>query len=98
MILPPFVGRDRDQTNLRPIRRAQRPAPAARPARPGRATIDWFAAHQFWGVAVVEALSLYPIIYLNAVAALANIDPAMEEAAENLGCTGLRRFRRSRSR
>jgi iron(III) transport system permease protein len=56
------------------------------------ATIDWFAANQFWGVAVVEALSLYPIIYLNAVAALANIDPAMEEAAQNLGCTGLRRF------
>ena len=56
------------------------------------ATIDWFAANQFWGIAVVEALSLYPIIYLNAVAALANIDPAMEEAAQNLGCTGLRRF------
>ncbi len=56
------------------------------------ATIDWFAANQFWGVAAVEALSLYPIIYLNAVAALANIDPAMEEAAQNLGCTGLRRF------
>ena len=57
-------------------------------------TIDWFAANQFWGIAIVEALSLYPIIYLNAVAALANIDPAMEEAAQNLGCTGLRRFRR----
>lgn len=56
------------------------------------ATIDWFAANQFWGVAIVQALSLYPIIYLNAVAALANIDPAMEEAAQNLGCTGLRRF------
>ncbi len=56
------------------------------------ATIDWFAQNQFWGIAIVEALSLYPIIYLNAVAALANIDPAMEEAAENLGCTGLRRF------
>jgi iron(III) transport system permease protein len=55
-------------------------------------TIDWFAANQFWGIAIVEALSLYPIIYLNAVAALANIDPAMEEAAQNLGCTGLRRF------
>jgi iron(III) transport system permease protein len=58
------------------------------------ATIDWFAANPFWGIAVVEALSLYPIIYLNAVAALANIDPAMEEAAENLGCTGFRRFRK----
>jgi iron(III) transport system permease protein len=57
-------------------------------------TVDWFAANQFWGVAIVEALSLYPIIYLNAAAALANIDPAMEEAAQNLGCTGFRRFRR----
>jgi iron(III) transport system permease protein len=55
-------------------------------------TIDWFALHPFWGIALVEALSLYPIIYLNALAALANIDPAMEEAAQNLGCTGLRRF------
>lgn len=55
-------------------------------------TIDWFAANQFWGIAIVQALSLYPIIYLNAVAALANIDPAMDEAALNLGCTGLRRF------
>lgn len=57
-------------------------------------TVDWLALSQFWGIAVVQALSLYPIIYLNAVAALANIDPAMEEAAQNLGCTGFRRFRR----
>src|ERR1041384_896719 len=60
--------------------------------RPHGWTFDWFAANQFWGIVLVEALSLYPIIYLNAVAALANIDPAMEEAAQNLGCTGLRRF------
>jgi iron(III) transport system permease protein len=60
--------------------------------RPHGWTHDWFAANQFWGIAIVEALSLYPIIYLNAIAALANIDPAMEEAAQNLGCTGLRRF------
>jgi iron(III) transport system permease protein len=58
------------------------------------ATIDWFAASPFWGVAIVQALSLYPIIYLNAAAALANLDPALEEAAQNLGCTGWRRFRR----
>ena len=60
--------------------------------RPTGWTFDWFAANQFWGIAIVEALTLYPIIYLNAAAALANIDPAMEEAAENLGCTGFRRF------
>ncbi|MCC5841963.1 MAG: iron ABC transporter permease [Opitutales bacterium] len=55
-------------------------------------TIDWLGQGQFWGVVVVTALGLYPILYLNAVASLANIDPAMEEAAENLGCTGFKRF------
>jgi iron(III) transport system permease protein len=53
---------------------------------------DWFAANRFWGIACVQALSLYPIVYLNAVAALANVDPAMDEAAQNLGCRGLRKF------
>ncbi len=60
--------------------------------RPHGWTFDWLGANQFLGIALVNAFSLYPIIYLNAVAALANIDPAMEEAAENLGCTGLRKF------
>ena len=62
--------------------------------RPEGWTFDWFAIAPFWGVAFVTALSLYPIVYLNCAAALANVDPAMEEAAQNLGCTGLRRFRR----
>lgn len=56
--------------------------------------VSWFAVSQFWGVVIVQALNLYPIIYLNLVAALANVDPDLEEAAANLGCTGLRRFRR----
>jgi iron(III) transport system permease protein len=60
--------------------------------RPDGWTFDWLGANQFMGIALVNAFSLYPIIYLNAVAALANIDPAMEEAAENLGCVGFRRF------
>ena len=54
--------------------------------------IDWIGRGQFWGVVLVSAFSLYPILYLNAVASLANIDPAMEEAAENLGCRGFKRF------
>ena len=41
-----------------------------------------------------DALSLYPIMYLNASAALANLDPAMEEAAANLGCSSFRKFRK----
>jgi len=56
--------------------------------------IDWLGEGRMWGVIVLNALHLYPILYLNVLAALANVDPAMEEAAENLGCTGLRKFRR----
>ncbi|MDX2147964.1 MAG: iron ABC transporter permease [Planctomycetota bacterium] len=44
------------------------------------------------GVVLMQALSLYPIIYLNATAALANLDPALDEAAENLGAGWWRRF------
>jgi iron(III) transport system permease protein len=91
MILPPFVG----AIGIKQIFGQYGAANALivdLGLRPRGWTFDWFAANQFWGVAAVEALSLYPIIYLNAVAALANIDPAMEEAAQNLGCTGLRRF------
>lgn len=54
--------------------------------------VDWIGKGQFWGVVIVSSLSLYPILYLNALASLANIDPAMEEAAENLGCRGWKRF------
>jgi len=54
--------------------------------------IDWLADGRFWGIVALNALSLYPILYLNAAASLANIDPAMEEAAENLGCRGWKKF------
>jgi len=53
---------------------------------------DWLGEGRFWGIVIMNALHLYPILYLNVTAALANIDPAMDEAAENLGCTGLRKF------
>ena len=61
------------------------------------ATIDWLGGSRngrFWGVVLMNTLHLYPILFLNVAAALANIDPAMGEAAENLGCTGWRKFRR----
>jgi iron(III) transport system permease protein len=57
-------------------------------------TIDWLGRGRMWGVVALNALHLYPILFLNLTAALANLDPAMEEAAENLGCTGFRKFRR----
>ncbi len=49
---------------------------------------DWLGRAQYFGVILLQALALYPIMYLNVTAALANVDPAMEEAAENLGCSG----------
>ncbi|MFZ9745340.1 MAG: ABC transporter permease [Opitutaceae bacterium] len=93
MILPPFVGAIGIKQIFGQYGALNCLLQLAGLLAPG-ATIDWFARHQFWGIAVVQALALYPIIYLNAVAALANVDPAMEEAAQNLGCTGFRRFRR----
>jgi iron(III) transport system permease protein len=56
--------------------------------------VDWLGKGRYWGVIFLQALALYPILYLNASAALANIDPAMEEAAANLGCNGIRKFRK----
>ena len=55
---------------------------------------DWLGEGQLLGVVLMNALHLYPIAYLNISAALANVDPAMEEAAENLGCHGIRRLSR----
>lgn len=46
------------------------------------------------GVIFVETLHYFPFILLNLAAALANIDPAMEESAQNLGASGWRLFRK----
>jgi len=56
--------------------------------------MDWLGRGRLIGVIAMNALHLYPILYLNVLAALANVDPAMGEAAENLGCTGFRKFRK----
>jgi iron(III) transport system permease protein len=55
--------------------------------------VDFIGQGGFWAIVFVEALHLYPILYLNATAALANLDPALEEAAENLGASPWRRFK-----
>jgi iron(III) transport system permease protein len=56
--------------------------------------IDVLGHARYWGVIITQALSLYPIIFLNTTAALANLDPALNEAAENLGARGIKRFTR----
>ncbi|HEY3243419.1 MAG TPA: iron ABC transporter permease [Phycisphaerae bacterium] len=85
LILPPFVG----AIGLRKLL-----APSGGPLvlvlqslgviRAGE-SVDLFAKSAFTATAALIILHLYPILFLNVQAALANIDPAMEEAARNLG-------------
>lgn len=84
MILPPFVGAIGMQQILGQY--------GVLNAVLGLGPIDWLGRGRYFGVILLQALGLYPILYLNASAALANVDPAMEEAAENMGCSGLRKF------
>jgi iron(III) transport system permease protein len=59
---------------------------------PPNKPIDWLG-QGFWGVIVLQVMNLYPILYLNVSAAMANVDPALREAAQNLGAGGWRLFR-----
>ncbi len=92
MILPPFVGALGMEVvfgHYGPVNILLRKLGILAPG----AGLDWFGGG-FWGVVLMEAVHLYPILYLNAVAAFANVDPQLLEAAADAGCVGLRRFRR----
>lgn len=92
MILPPFVGAIGlkqllgrfGSLNLMLVQLGL--LPADRP-------IDWLGQGGFWGIVILQVLSLYPIMFLNVSAAMANIDPTLREAAQNLGAGGWRLFR-----
>jgi len=56
--------------------------------------VDWLGKYPLLGIVILEVLHLFPIMYLNLLAALANIDPSLEEAAANLGASPGRVFRR----
>jgi iron(III) transport system permease protein len=58
---------------------------------PDRIPPDWLGAG-FVGVVVLQVLHLFPILYLNASASLANVDPSAGQAARNLGAGALRTF------
>ncbi len=63
-------------------------------AKLGLPMVDWLGAGGMTGVVLLEVLHLYPIMFLNVSAALANVDPAMEEAAKCLGGSPWTVFRR----
>jgi len=61
----------------------------------GLPPVDWLGGDgRFYAVCLIEALHLYPILYLNMVTALANVDPSLDEAARNLGAGRWDRWRR----
>ena len=87
LIMPPFVGAVAMQLLL---------------GRNGTVNLllqDWFGftipfMEGLNGVIFVEAVHYFPFILINVTTSLRNIDRSMEEAAQNLGASGFRLFRR----
>ncbi len=97
LILPPFVG----AIGMRLV--LGRFGPLSQLLGLGDVGFDWlgsstmllgFLDSRLLGIACIQALGLYPIMLVNLQAALANIDPAMEQAAANLGASRWRVFRK----
>ncbi|MBL8769650.1 MAG: iron ABC transporter permease, partial [Planctomycetes bacterium] len=56
--------------------------------------IDFLGAHPLAGVIALETLHLFPILFLNLLATLANVDPSLVEAAASSGASRWRVFRK----
>ncbi len=56
--------------------------------------IDLPPVYGLTGILLVFSLKFYPFVFLLTAGALATVNPSLEEAAENLGCTPLERVRR----
>lgn len=92
LILPPFVGAVSMKRLLGQfgvlnllLERVGLVDPAVSPPP------DWLGSG-FIGVVILQSLHLFPILYLNASAALANVDPAYVQAARNLGASPAKSF------
>lgn len=92
MILPPFVGAIGLRQLLSRYGSLNLLLMKLRLIAPEQ-PIDWLGAGGFWGIVLLQVLNLYPILFLNVSAAMANIDPALRDAAQNLGSSGWRLFR-----
>ncbi len=87
LVIPPFVGAVALQLIL------------GRSGMVNLLLMEWFDTsipfmEGLTGVVLVQTLHFFPFILLNTVVSLSNIDASLEEAAQNLGCRGLRLFRR----
>jgi iron(III) transport system permease protein len=93
MILPPFVGAIGLKQVLGPYGVLNAALTGLGLVDPSQ-TVDWFRVYPLVGVVALQALHLYPILYLNLVAGLANVDPSLEDAARGLGAGPWRVFTR----
>ena len=91
MILPPFVGAIGLKQVLGPYGVLNAALVGLGLADRADA-VDWFRMYPFAGVVVLQALHLYPILYLNLVAGMANVDPSLEDAARSVGAGPWRVF------
>jgi iron(III) transport system permease protein len=89
LVLPPFVG----AIGMRLILGRLGPLSVLLGYGQG-AGFDWLGRFRPVGIILIETLHLYPVLLLNLQAALANIDPTMEQAAANLGASRWKVFRR----
>lgn len=89
LVLPPFVG----AIGMRLVLGRLGPLSVLL-GLSGGSGFDWLGRFRLSGIILVETLHLYPILLLNLEAALANIDPALEQAAANLGVNRWTIFRR----
>jgi iron(III) transport system permease protein len=88
LVLPPFVG----ALGMRLFLGRFGPLTHFVPFH-GALGIDWLGRLRLVGIVMVEALHFYPLLLLNLQASLANLDPAMEQAAANIGASRWRIFR-----
>ncbi|GIW81536.1 MAG: ABC transporter permease [Gemmatales bacterium] len=92
LILPPFVSAIGMQKLLGRFGTVNLTLMQVGLLRPD-APIDWLGEGGFAGVAIMQVLHLYPIMYLNLAAAWANVDPTLEDAARSLGADEWQVFR-----
>jgi iron(III) transport system permease protein len=91
LVLPPFVGAIGMKQLLGTFGTLTILLQHVHVLRPDQG-INWLREGGLWALIALVTLGLYPIAFLNIQAALANIDPAMLEAAQNLGGRRLRNF------
>ena len=51
------------------------------------------SVYGFWGIAIVQTLTFFPVCYMMLKGLLKNIDPSLEEAARDMGATRMEVFR-----